>query len=126
MAVIENLSHKNGLTRFKIPPTGVKFINCFTPFTELSQLAPNFYASKSPLKSWALSANSLAQGINQFMKSTFGKSYTREGSATSFEKLEKPVWRPKGGQLSKFRRMLFTIMKINCCISLWSPKLFSI
>ena len=31
-----------------------------------------------------------------------GKSNTREGSA-SLEQLEKPVWRPKGRQLNKFR-----------------------
>ena len=41
----------------------------------------------------------------------------REGSA-SFEKLVKSVWRPKGRQLNKFRSMLFTILKTNCCISL--------
>ena len=40
-----------------------------------------------------------------------GKSYTGEGSASS-EKLEKPVWRPKGRQLNKFK------MKTNCFISL--------
>ena len=45
------------------------------------------------------------------------KSYTGESSA-SFDKLEKPVWRPKGRQLSKFRSMLFTIMKPNYCILL--------
>ena len=43
-----------------------------------------------------------------------GKSYTGEGW-DSFEKLEKPVWRPKGRQHNKFRSMLFTIMKTNCC-----------
>ena len=45
------------------------------------------------------------------------KSYTAECLA-SFEKLEKPVWRPKGNQRNKFRSVLFTIMKINCCILL--------
>ena len=40
------------------------------------------------------------------------KSYTGEGSA-SFEKLEKPIWRPKGRQLNKFRSNIFTIMKTN-------------
>ena len=44
------------------------------------------------------------------------KSYTGEGSA-SLEKLEKPVWRPKGRQLNKIRTMQITIMKINYCIS---------
>ena len=47
------------------------------------------------------------------INSTFikpGKSYTGEGSG-HFEKLEKPVWRPKGRQLNKFRSMLFTKMK---------------
>ena len=44
-----------------------------------------------------------------------GKSYTGEGSA-SFEKLEKPVWRPKERQLNKFRSMPSTTMKKNCCI----------
>ena len=39
-----------------------------------------------------------------------GKTYTGEGSASS-EKLEKPVWRPKGRQLNKFRSMQIT--KIN-------------
>ena len=43
------------------------------------------------------------------------KSYIGEGSA-SFKKLEKPVWRPKGRQLNKFRSLLLTIMKRNCCI----------
>ena len=46
-----------------------------------------------------------------------GKSYTGEDSG-SFEKLEKPVWRPKGRQLNKFRSMLFNIMKTNCLMSL--------
>ena len=32
------------------------------------------------------------------------KSYTGEGSGR-FEKLAKPVWRPKGRQLNKFRKM---------------------
>ena len=40
------------------------------------------------------------------------KSYTGEGSA-SIKKLEKPVWRPKGRQLNKFRSMLLTTMKTN-------------
>ena len=39
-----------------------------------------------------------------------GKSNTGEGSGY-FEKLETPVWRPKGRQLNKFRSMLITIMK---------------
>ena len=39
-----------------------------------------------------------------------GKSYSGEGSA-SFGKLEKPVWRPMGRKLNKFRSLLFTIMK---------------
>ena len=38
------------------------------------------------------------------------QSYTGEGSA-GFEKLEKPVWRPKGRQLNKFRSMLCNIIK---------------
>ena len=45
------------------------------------------------------------------------KSYTGEGSAST-KKLEKPVRRPKGRQLNKFRSMLFTTMKLNCCILL--------
>ena len=39
-----------------------------------------------------------------------GKSYTGERSGR-FEKLEKPVGRPKGRQLNKFGSMLFTKMK---------------
>ena len=46
-----------------------------------------------------------------------GKSYTGEGSAST-KKLEKPVWRPKGRQLNKFRGMLLTMMKTNCFILL--------
>ena len=46
-----------------------------------------------------------------------GKSYTGEGSS-SFEKVEKPVWRPKGRQLNKLRSMIFTKMEKNCKISL--------
>ena len=46
-----------------------------------------------------------------------GKSYTGEGSG-SFEKLENLFWRPKGRQQNKFRSVLFTIMKRNCCILL--------
>ena len=38
-----------------------------------------------------------------------GKSYTGEGSP-SIKKLEKPVWRPKGRQLNKFRSMQFTFI----------------
>ena len=45
------------------------------------------------------------------------KTHTGEGSASS-EKLEKPVWRPKGRQLNKFRSMQISKIKINCCISL--------
>ena len=37
-----------------------------------------------------------------------GKFYTGEGPP-SFEKMEKPVWRPKGRQLNKFRSILFTL-----------------
>ena len=33
-----------------------------------------------------------------------GKSYTEESSG-SFEKLEKPVWRPNGRQLNKFKSL---------------------
>ena len=40
------------------------------------------------------------------------KSYTGEG-LTSFEKVKKPVWRPKTKHLNKFRSMLFTKMKTN-------------
>ena len=36
----------------------------------------------------------------------------------SFRKLDKPVWRPMGRQLNKFRSMLFTIMKTNFWIPL--------
>ena len=43
-------------------------------------------------------------------------SYSGEGSGP-FEKLEKPVWRPKGRQLNKLRSLLFTKMKTNCFIS---------
>ena len=39
-----------------------------------------------------------------------GKSFIGEGSP-SFKKLEKPVWRPKGRQLNKFRSLLFTKIK---------------
>ena len=53
----------------------------------------------------------------QKLNARAGKSYTREGSA-SFEKQEKPVWRPKGRQLNKFRSVLFTIMKTNWWILL--------
>ena len=43
----------------------------------------------------------------------------KQGKASaSFKKLEKPIWRPKGRQLNKFRSMLFTLLKTNCCISL--------
>ena len=51
--------------------------------------------------------------LNLVPSSKAGKSYTGEGSA----RFEKPVWRLKGRQLNKFRRMLLTIMKSNCCIS---------
>ena len=49
---------------------GVNFINCFAPHADLLHLAPNFCTCKKLLKVRAQSANSLAQGINQFMKST--------------------------------------------------------
>ena len=39
-----------------------------------------------------------------------GKSFAWEGSP-SFKKLEKLVWRKEGGQLNKFRRILFTTIK---------------
>ena len=61
-----------------------------------------------------------------------GKSYTGEGSAI-LEKLEKPVWRPEGGQLNQIQKYsiyynenkLLVITKLSKLSSLWSPKLFS-
>ena len=47
---------------------------------------------------------------NEKWKQQAEKSYTGEGSAST-KKLEKPVWRPKGRQLNKFRSMLIIIMK---------------
>ena len=59
--------------------TGVDFINCFAPYAYLLRFAPNFCASKMLLKSGAQSANSLAQGVNQFMKLTPGLIWILKG-----------------------------------------------
>ena len=50
--------------------SGVEFIYCFAPYAYLLHLAPIFWTGKKLLKSWAYSANSLAQGVNKFMKLT--------------------------------------------------------
>ena len=47
----------------------------FAPNINLLRLAPNFYASKKLLKSWALGMNCLAQGANKFMKLTPVRAY---------------------------------------------------
>ena len=49
-----------------------------------------------------------------------GKSHTGEGPP-SFKKLEKPVRRPKGRQLNKFRSMLFTLI-IKIAAWVWDMK----
>ena len=50
----------------------VDIINCFTPFTELSRLAPNFCVSKKLLKSWEQGVKFGRRGAKTFIKSTPG------------------------------------------------------
>ena len=68
-----SLVFRSLLVLMLLSKTVVDYIKCLAPYAYLTHPTLNIYTTKKPLKSWAQSSNSLAQGTNQFMQSTPGR-----------------------------------------------------